>query len=201
VAEQNGAGANSKQMGVAQLSSITTLRQRAREHMEKGAVTETYGADRETVLRLLNEALATEIVCTLRYRRHFFMANGIHAEAVKEEFRTHAEEEQEHADMIAARIVQLDGEPNFDPRGLAERSHAEYVAGNSLNDMIRENLVAERVAIDSYKEMIAFIGAGDPSTKRMLEKILAKEEEHAEDLSSMLVAVSPSFRPTDSAIG
>jgi bacterioferritin len=201
VAEQNGAGANSKQMGVAQLSSITTLRQRAREHMEKGAVTETYGADRETVLRLLNEALATEIVCTLRYRRHFFMANGIHAEAVKEEFRTHAEEEQEHADMIAARIVQLDGEPNFDPRGLAERSHAEYVAGNSLNDMIRENLVAERVAIDSYKEMIAFIGTGDPSTKRMLEKILAKEEEHAEDLSSMLVAVSPSSRPTDSAIG
>jgi bacterioferritin len=201
VAEQNSAGANSKQVGVAQLSSITTLRQRAREHMEKGAVTETYGADRETVLRLLNEALATEIVCTLRYRRHFFMANGIHAEAVKEEFRTHAEEEQEHADMIAARIVQLDGEPNFDPRGLAERSHAEYVAGNSLSDMIRENLVAERVAIDSYKEMIAFIGAGDPSTKRMLEKILAKEEEHAEDLSSMLVAVSPSSRPTDSAIG
>jgi bacterioferritin len=201
VSEQNNAGANSKQVGHGQLSSIATLRQRAREHMEKGAVTETYGADRETVLRLLNEALATEIVCTLRYRRHFFMANGIHAEAVKEEFRTHAEEEQEHADMIAARIVQLDGEPNFDPRGLAERSHAEYVAGNSLNDMIRENLVAERVAIDSYKEMIAFIGAGDPSTKRMLEKILAKEEEHAEDLSSMLVAVSPPPRPTDSAKG
>src|SRR5580698_6215123 len=144
------------------LSSIAALRQRARQHMEKGAVTETYGADRETVLRLLNEALATEIVCTLRYRRHFFMANGIHAEGVKEEFLTHAHEEQAHADLIAARIVQLDGEPNFDPRGLAERSHAEYVAGDSLDDMIREDLVAERVAIDSYKEMITYIGPRDP---------------------------------------
>jgi bacterioferritin len=127
------------------------------------------------------------------------MANGIHAEGVKEEFRTHAQEEQEHADLIAARIVQLDGEPNFDPRGLAERSHAEYVAGNSLNDMIRENLVAERVAIDSYKEMIAFLGAGDPTTKRMLETILAKEEEHAEDLSSMLVVVGPQSRAAEAA--
>jgi bacterioferritin len=199
VAELSGAGSsgNGKQAGAVQLSSIATLRQRAREHLEKGAVTESYGADRETVLRLLNEALATEIVCTLRYRRHFFMANGIHAEGIKEEFRTHAQEEQEHADLIAARIVQLDGEPNFDPRGLAERSHAEYVAGKSLNDMIREDLVAERVAIDSYKEMITFIGGGDPTTKRMLEAILAKEEEHAEDLSSMLVAVAPAARPSE----
>jgi bacterioferritin len=188
---EGNANSNGQQAGTSQLSSIAALRQRAREHMEKGAVTETYGADREAVLRLLNEALATEIVCTLRYRRHFFMANGIHAEGIKEEFRAHAVEEQEHADMIAARIVQLDGEPNFDPRGLAERSHAEYVAGKSLNDMIREDLVAERVAIDSYKEMIAFIGGGDPTTRRMLEQILAKEEEHAEDLSSMLVAVTP----------
>jgi bacterioferritin len=197
--QQGNTGSDSRQTGAAQLSSIAALRQRARQHMEKGAVTETYGADRETVLRLLNEALATEIVCTLRYRRHFFMANGIHAEGVKEEFRTHAQEEQEHADLIAARIVQLDGEPNFDPRGLAERSHAEYVAGNSLNDMIRENLVAERVAIDSYKEMIAFLGAGDPTTKRMLETILAKEEEHAEDLSSMLVVVGPQSRAAEAA--
>jgi bacterioferritin len=173
------------------LSSIASLRARARKHIETGAVTQTYAADRETVLRLLNEALATEIVCTLRYRRHYFMADGVQAEAVKEEFLTHALEEQAHADLIAARIVQLEGEPNFDPRGLAERSHAEYVAGDSLDDMIREDLVAERVAIDSYKEMITYIGPRDPTTKRMLEEILAKEEEHAEDLSSMLVAVKP----------
>jgi len=174
-----------------ELSSIATLRARARKHIESGAVTEAYAADRDTVLRLLNEALATEIVCTLRYRRHYFMADGVQAEAVKEEFLTHALEEQGHADLIAARIVQLEGEPNFDPRGLAERSHAEYVAGNSLDDMIREDLVAERVAIDSYKEMITYIGPRDPTTKRMLEEILAKEEEHAEDLSSMLAEVKP----------
>ena len=191
------AAANDSHDGGGQLSSIATLRERARQHIENGAVTETYAADRETVLRLLNEALATEIVCTLRYRRHYFMANGVQAEAVKEEFLAHALEEQAHADMIAARIVQLDGEPNFDPHGLAERSHAEYVAGSSLNDMIRENLVAERVAIDSYKEMIAFIGVDDPTTSRMLKEILAKEEEHAEDLSSMLTAVNPAIRAAE----
>jgi bacterioferritin len=177
-----------------ELSSIATLRVRARKHIEAGAVTAGYAADRETVLRLLNEALATEIVCTLRYRRHYFMADGVQAEAVKAEFLTHAHEEQAHADLIAARIVQLDGEPNFDPRGLAERSHAEYVAGDSLDDMIREDLVAERVAIDSYKEMLTYIGPHDPTTKRMLEEILAKEEEHAEDLSSMLAATKPRGR-------
>jgi bacterioferritin len=177
-----------------ELSSIATLRARARKHIEAGAVTEGYAADRDTVLRLLNEALATEIVCTLRYRRHYFMADGVQAEAVKQEFLTHAQEEQAHADLIAARIVQLDGEPNFDPRGLTERSHAEYVAGDSLDDMIREDLVAERVAIDSYKEMISYIGPRDPTTKRMLEEILAKEEEHAEDLSSMLSATKPRGR-------
>jgi bacterioferritin len=169
-----------------QLSDIPTLRRRARQHIEDGAVTASYSADRDTVLRLLNEALATEIVCTLRYRRHYYMADGLQAESVKKEFLEHALEEQEHADQIAARIVQLDGEPNFDPRGLAERSHAEYVAGDTLEAMIREDLVAERVAIDSYKEMIAYIGPRDPTTKRMLEEILAKEEEHADDLSGML---------------
>ena len=177
-----------------ELSSIATLRARARKHLETGAVTAAYAADRETVLRLLNEALATEIVCTLRYRRHYFMADGVQAEAVKQEFLTHAQEEQAHADLIAARIVQLDGEPNFDPHGLAERSHAEYVEGDSLDDMIREDLVAERVAIDSYKEMITYIGPRDPTTKRMLEEILAKEEEHAEDLSSMLTDMKPRGR-------
>jgi len=176
------------------LSSIANLRARARKDIENGAVTESYAADRSTVLRLLNEALAPELVCTLRYRRHYFMANGVHAEAIKQEFRTHAEEELAHADSIAARIVQLDGEPNFDPHGLAERSHAEYVPGTTLNDMIRENLVAERVAIDSYKEMVDYIGSRDPTTRRLLEEILAKEEEHAEDLSSMLSVVAPATR-------
>jgi bacterioferritin len=190
---------NDKTDGNGQLSSVATLRSRARQHIEDGAVTQSYGADRETVLRLLNEALATELVCTLRYRRHFFMANGVQAEAVKEEFRAHAAEELEHADRIAARIVQLDGEPNFDPRGLAERSHAEYVPGASLNDMIREDLVAERVAIDSYKEMINYIGPRDSTTRRLLEEILAKEEEHAEDLSSMLHAVIPAGRAAQTA--
>jgi len=168
------------------LSDAATLRRRARHDVESGAVTEGYGADREVVLRLLNEALATERVCTLRYRRHYFMAQGLESESVKQEFLEHAREEQEHADRIAARIVQLEGEPNFDPRGLAERSHAEYVVGDSLESMIGEDLVAERVAIDSYREMINYIGAQDSTTRRLLEDILAKEEEHAEDLSSML---------------
>jgi bacterioferritin len=178
------------------MSDIATLRQRAREHVEKGAITSSYAADRETVLRLLNEALATELVCTLRYRRHFYMAEGVQAEAVKREFLEHAQEEQEHADLLAQRIVQLDGMPNFDPHGLAERSHAEYVECSTLDEMIRENLVAERVAIESYKEMIGYLGHDDPTTKRLLESILAKEEEHAEDLSSMLrvVAARPALK-------
>jgi bacterioferritin len=167
------------------LSDISVLRQRARQDIESGAVTASYAADRPTVLRLLNQVLATELVCTLRYRRHYFMANGLEAEAVKQEFLEHARDEQEHADRIAARIVQLDGEPNFDPKGLAERSHAEYVAADSLESMIRENLIAERVAIDSYKEFLRYLGTSDPTTTRLMEEILAKEEEHAEDLASM----------------
>lgn len=172
------------------LSDTKTLRKRARQHVASGAVTPSYAADRETVLRLLNEALATEIVCTLRYRRHFFMANGLQSDAVKKEFLEHAEEEQLHAHQLAERIVQLDGAPNFDPHGLAERSHAEYVEGKTLADMIHENLVAERVAIEAYKEMIVYIGQDDPTTKRLLESILAKEEEHAEDLASLSAARS-----------
>ena len=169
------------------LSDVQTLRKRARQHIEAGAVTDTYDANRDTVLKLLNEALATELVCVLRYKRHYYMAQGIHSESVKKEFGQHALEEQGHADQIAERIVQLGGEPNFSPEGLASRSHAEYVEGDSLTDMIKEDLVAERVAIDSYREMILFIGDRDTTTKRMLEEILAKEEEHAEDLSSMLL--------------
>ena len=158
----------------------------ARQHIENGAVTEGYRADRETVIKLLNEALATEIVCTLRYRRHYFMASGINAESVAAEFLQHANEEQGHADQIAQRIVQLQGEPNFNPEGLLTRSHAEYVEGTSLTDMIKEDLVAERIAIDSYREMITYLNNQDPTSRRMMEEILAVEEEHADDLVSML---------------
>jgi bacterioferritin len=168
------------------ITDIQTLRKRAREHIEKGAITPGYAADRDTVIRLLNEALATEIVCTLRYKRHFFMAKGINAEAVAAEFAEHATEEQQHADQIAQRIVQLGGEPDLSPQGLATRSHAEYVEGDTLIDMIKEDLVAERIAIDSYKEMVNYLGKQDPTTRRLMEEILAKEEEHAEDLVSLL---------------
>jgi bacterioferritin len=168
------------------LTDIKTLRERARQHIENGAVTEGYRADRETVIKLLNEALATEIVCTLRYRRHYFMASGINAESVAAEFLQHANEEQGHADQIAHRIVQLQGEPNFNPDGLLTRSHAEYVEGTTLIDMIKEDLVAERIAIDSYREMITYFGNQDPTSRRLMEEILAVEEEHADDLVSML---------------
>jgi len=168
------------------LTDVKTLRARARKHIDQGAVTPGYVGNRETVLKLLNDALATEIVCVLRYRYHYFVASGIHADAVAAEFLVHSNEEQGHADLIAARIVQLNGDPNMDPAGLTARSHAEYVKGADLRDMIKENLIAERIAIDSYKEMIAYIGDKDTTTKRMLEGILAMEEEHADDLNSML---------------
>jgi bacterioferritin len=168
------------------LTDIQTLRKRARQHMEQGPVTPGYRGDLPTILRLLNEALATEIVCVLRYKRHHYMASGINATSVAAEFLEHANEEQGHADLIAARIVQLGGEPNFSPDGLSARSHSEYVEGGDLVDMIREDLVAERVAIDSYSEMIRYIGDKDPTTRRMLEEILANEEEHADDLRTLL---------------
>jgi bacterioferritin len=162
------------------------LRERARQHIERGAVTEGYSADRETVIKVLNEALATEIVCVLRYKRHYFMANGIHAESVAAEFLQHANEEQVHADQIGQRIVQLGGAPNLNPDGLLSRSHAEYVEGETLLDMIKEDLVAERIAIDSYREIIQYLGNDDPTTRRLMEGILAMEEEHADDLVSLL---------------
>jgi bacterioferritin len=168
------------------LTDVMRLRERARQHIEQGAVTVGYRADRTVVTRLLNEALATEIVCVLRYKRHYFMASGINAQSVAQEFLTHANEEQGHADEIARRIVQLGGEPNLSPDGLLTRSHAEYVEGTDLIDMIKEDLVAERVAIDSYREMITYLGSNDPTTRRMLEGILAMEEEHADDLVSLL---------------
>ena len=178
------------------LSDVKTLRERARKHIEEGPVTPSYEADKATVLKLLNEALATEIVCTLRYRRHYFMANGLVAEAVKKEFLVHAQEEQGHADKIAERIVQLGGEPDFNPEGLASRSHAEYKEGTNLTEMIQEDLVAERIAIESYKEIINWIGSGDPTTRRMMEEILAVEEGHADELRSMLEDVSAHFGAT-----
>jgi bacterioferritin len=168
------------------LTDVKTLRKRARQHIEQGAVTQGYSADRDTIVKLLNEALATEIICVLRYRRHHFMASGIHAQSVAAEFLQHANEEQGHADQIAARIVQLGGAPNFSPEGLTTRSHAEYVEGGDLIDMIKEDLVAERIAIDSYREMANYAGTKDPTTRRMLEEILAVEEEHADDLVNLL---------------
>ena len=171
------------------VSDVQKIRERARRHIDRGAVTEGYRADREVVIQLLNEALATEIVCVLRYKRHYFMAEGIHAQSVKQEFLEHANEEQVHADQLAERIVQLGGDPNFSPEGMVDRSHSEYVEGTDLVDMIREDLVAERIAIESYSEIIRFLGVDDPTSRRLLEEILAKEEEHADDLQSLLVDI------------
>jgi len=168
------------------LTDIKTLRKRAREHIDQGAVTPGYKADRETVIKILNEALATEIVCVLRYKRHYYMASGINAQSVAQEFLQHANEEQTHADQISERIVQLGGEPNLSPEGMLSRSHSEYVEGTDLIDMIKEDLVAERIAIDSYREMINYLGMDDSTTRRMLEDILAMEEEHADDLVALL---------------
>jgi bacterioferritin len=167
---------------------LTNIRERARQSLERGAVTENYGGSVEQAVELLNDALATEIVCVLRYRFHAVSAVGINSESVREEFATHADEEQEHADLLAERIDQLGGKPNYSPVGLAERSATEYVEGETLVDMIREDLVAERIAIETYREMIKHFAQHDPTTRRMLEIILAKEEEHAQDMHDLLVA-------------
>jgi bacterioferritin len=183
------------------LSDIQEIRRRARKHIEEGAVTEGYQADRETVIRLLNEALATEIVCVLRYRRHYFMAQGIHSDPIAQEFLQHANDEQGHADQIAARIIQLGGAPNFSPEGILGRSHSEYVEGVTLVDMIKEDLVAERVAIDTYTEMIRYIEEKDITTRRMLESILAVEEEHADDLASFLADIEKDWKTRNRLTG
>jgi bacterioferritin len=171
------------------VSDVAELRRRAREHIDQGAITGTYRLDAQQVCKVLNDALATEIVCVLRYRRHYYMASGIHSESVKAEFLEHANEEQDHADRIAERIVQLGGEPDLNPAGLLSRSHSEYVEGKTLRDMLREDLVAERIAIDSYREIVAWLAGKDSTTRRIMEEILAKEEEHAEDLSSLLANI------------
>jgi bacterioferritin len=178
------------------LSDVAELRRRARQHIEHGPVTEGYRADRETVLRLLNDALATEIVCVLRYKRHYYMATGIHAGAVADEFLEHANDEQGHVDKIAERITQLGGEPDLDPKNLTTRSHSEYVEGEGLLEMIREDLVAERIVIDSYSDMIRYLGDDDPTTRRMLEELLANEEDHADDLRTLLARLGADERET-----
>jgi bacterioferritin len=183
------------------LTDVKELRRRARKHIEEGAVTEAYRGNRDTVVKLLNEALATEIVCVLRYKRHYFMAQGIHADPIAQEFLQHANEEQGHADQLASRIVQLGGSPNFSPEGLLSRSHSEYVEGETLIDMIKEDLVAERVAIDSYTEMIRYVGDNDITTRRMLEQILAVEEEHADDLASFLADLDQDWKTRDRRSG
>jgi len=168
------------------LTDVRTLRERARANIEQGPITDAYGADRERVIQVLNEALATELVCVLRYKRHYYTATGLNAAPVAAEFLQHATEEQGHADQIALRITQLQGSPNFDPEGLAGRAHSEYDESHNLLDMVKEDLVAERVAIESYSEIIRWLGDKDSSTRRLLEDILAVEEEHADDLLSIL---------------
>jgi bacterioferritin len=179
------------------ISDIEEIRRRARQHIENGAVTDAYRGDRVTVVRVLNEALATELVCVLRYKRHYYTARGIHAQAVAEEFLEHAAEEQGHADKIAERITQLDGDPDLNPDTLSKRSHSEYVEGTSLVDMIREDLIAERIAIDSYNEIIRYLGDNDPTSRRVMEEILAKEEEHAEELKTLIQTVSELEKKAD----
>lgn len=171
------------------VSDIKKIRERAREHMEKGAVTAGYEGDRQRVIDVLNEVLATELVCVLRYKRHYFTASGIHAEAVKSEFKQHAIEEQQHADWAAERINQLGGEPNFNPDSLSARSHAEYAEGTDLQSMIREDLVAERIAVQTYSDIIRWLGNSDPTTRKMIEEILKQEEEHADDMANLLKQV------------
>jgi len=182
------------------LSDIKTIRQRARKHIDGGAVTEGYKADRDKVVEILNQALATEIVCVLRYKRHYYMASGIHAKSIAAEFLEHAGEEQEHADRIGRRIVQLGGAPDLSPDGLQSRSHSEYIEGEDIVEMLEEDLVAERIAIDTYREIVQYLGNDDPTTRRMMEKILANEEEHAEDLSTLLEELGKQGEPAAKAV-
>ena len=167
-------------------ADLDEIRRRAREQMDQGPITDAYQADRQKVIDVLNEVLATEIVCTLRYKAHYYLAHGIHSQAVANEFLEHAREEEQHAEMVAKRITELNGKPNFNPDGLHTRSHAQFAEGNKLEDMIREDLVAERIAIESYGEMILYVGGDDPTTRRLLEDILAKEEEHANEMADLL---------------
>lgn len=171
------------------LTDVKELRRRARANIEQGAITDSYELDANQVCEILNQALATEIVCVLRYKRHYFMATGLNKDAVAAEFLEHANDEQGHADRIAERITQLGGSPNLNPEGLASRSHSEYKEGSSLVDMIKEDLIAERIAIESYSEIVRFLGDKDPTSRRLMEDILAVEEEHANDMNDLLQKV------------
>ena len=173
-------------------TDLEAIRKRARANMLDGAVTGAYQADRAKVIAVLNEVLATEIVCMLRYKHHYFMAAGIHAAPVADEFLEHANQEQGHADLAAKRICELGGKPNFNPEGLATRSHAEYREGETLEDMIKEDLIAERIAIETYNEIVRWLGNDDPTTRRMIEGILAVEEEHADELSDLVAGLPAS---------
>ena len=168
------------------VSDIQKIRNRARAEIAKGAITQGYKADREQVVKVLNEVLATELVCVLRYKRHYYTVEGLYSDSIRAEFLEHANEEQQHADWVAARIVQLNGEPDFQPASLASRSHSQYSEGDDAVSMIEEDLVAERIAIETYMEIIRWLGDGDPTTRRLMEQILEKEEEHAEDLVTLL---------------
>ncbi len=168
------------------MTDLKKIKEQARKDMEQGAVTDHYKADREAVIKVLNDVLATELVCVLRYQRHYHMAYGINSDAVKEEFLQHARQEQEHADWVATRITQLNGAPNFNPEGLAARSHSEYAEGRDLVSMIKEDLFAERIAIETYSEIVRWLGDKDPTTRRLMEDILKIEEEHAEDMKTLL---------------
>ncbi len=172
------------------VSDLKKIREQARRHMEAGAVTDGYKADREQVIAVLNDVLATEIICVLRYKRHFFMARGINADSIKAEFLQHANDEQQHADWVAERITQLNGEPNFNPEGMASRSHSQYQEGSSLIEMIKEDLIAERIAVQSYSDIARWLGEDDPTTRRLIVEILKSEEEHAEELANMLTKVA-----------
>src|SRR5271170_5117983 len=168
------------------VADLKRIKERARAHMEKGAVTESYKADLKAVIKVLNESLATEIVCVLRYKRHYYMASGINSDGAKAEFLQHANEEQQHADWIATRITQLNGEPNFSPEGLLSRSHSEYTEGTDVISMLKEDLYAERIAIESYSEIVRWLGDDDSTTRKMIVEILQVEEEHADDLKTLL---------------
>src|ERR671936_697344 len=172
-------------------TDLEAIRERARRHMMEGPVTEAYRADRNQVIDVLNDVIATEIVCVLRYKRHEFTATGMHAPSIAAEFAEHAAQEQHHMEMAARRVVQLGGEPNLDPSGLPERSHTDYVPGKTLSEMVREDLVAERIVIQSYAEIIRWLGNDDATTRRIVEEILEQEEEHADDLRSLLEELDP----------
>ena len=176
---------------------LEDLRRRAENKMEDGAVTQSYKGDVKKAIEILNEALATEIVCVLRYMHHYFMATGVHGKGVSDEFKEHADAEREHADMLAERIQQLGGKPDFNPKNLIERSVTQYVEGETLADMIREDLIAERIVIEVYQEMIRYFANNDPTTRVILEKLLHDEEEHADDLSDLLYIVNPETAQTE----